>query len=98
MTARQLEVFETAARYQMYTAGGLMVLGLLANSVPRSGPRLAVAGGCFVLALLLFSGSLYAFALSGRAVFGMIAPLGGLSMMGGWFVLAWAGLFSPGRG
>jgi uncharacterized membrane protein YgdD (TMEM256/DUF423 family) len=39
---------------------------------------------------VLFSGSLYALALSGIRIFGAITPLGGLAFMAGWICLALA--------
>ena len=46
------------------------------------------AGWLFVAGTLLFSGSLYALAISGISRLGMITPLGGLMMMAGWVCLA----------
>jgi len=40
--------------------------------------------------MLLFSGSLYALALSGLRGFGAITPIGGVALLGGWACLAWA--------
>jgi len=53
-------------------------------------PLAAWAGWLFVLGTLLFSGSLYALALSGVRIFGAITPLGGLAFMAGWLCLALA--------
>jgi uncharacterized membrane protein YgdD (TMEM256/DUF423 family) len=41
-----------------------------------------------IIGLLLFSGSLYALSLSGLRWLGMITPLGGLSFMTGWALMA----------
>ena len=38
---------------------------------------------------VLFSGSLYALALTGVTRFGLVTPFGGLSLLAGWLVLAW---------
>ena len=58
-----LAAFETGARYQMYHALGLLVA---ARAVSRwSGPWAVRAGWLFVVGTVLFSGSLYALALSG---------------------------------
>ncbi len=50
----------------------------------------AVAGWLFVAGIVLFSGSLYVLSLSGQRWFGAITPLGGLALLAGWLVLAWA--------
>jgi uncharacterized membrane protein YgdD (TMEM256/DUF423 family) len=50
------------------------------------------AGVLFVAGTLLFSGSLYALALSGERWFGAITPLGGAAFLAGWLLLAWAAL------
>jgi uncharacterized membrane protein YgdD (TMEM256/DUF423 family) len=42
----------------------------------------------FVTGTILFSGSLYALALSGVRAFGAVTPLGGLCFIGGWIALA----------
>ena len=90
LSARHLEVFETAARYQMYHALALLAVALLASRGATS--LLNASGTCFLVGIIIFSGSLYALALSGVDKLGMITPIGGLAMMAGWALLAWAGL------
>jgi uncharacterized membrane protein YgdD (TMEM256/DUF423 family) len=78
-----LEVFETGARYQMYHALGLIAVGVLAVI-----GRPANAAGWLMLAgIVLFSGSLYAIALTGLRWVGAITPLGGLCFLASWAVL-----------
>jgi uncharacterized membrane protein YgdD (TMEM256/DUF423 family) len=84
---RQLENFETASRYNAYHALALVAVGLLAVS-GRSGTALEIAGWSFVVGIFLFSGSLYAYGLLGRAWLGAITPLGGLAFLIGWLALA----------
>jgi uncharacterized membrane protein YgdD (TMEM256/DUF423 family) len=83
-----LEVFETAARYQMYHALALLVVGWAAGR--RSSGAARLAGWLFVAGTVLFSGSLYALSLSGARWLGAVTPLGGLAFLGGWLALAWA--------
>lgn len=78
---RELEIFETAARYHMYAA---LLLGLLGVGLPRH-----KSGWLLLAGSLLFSGSLYALSISGVRVLGAITPLGGALMIGALF---WAGL------
>ena len=83
-----LTVFETGARYQMYHALALVLVGLLAARAPSA--ALHAAGWLFVAGVALFSGSLYALALSGVRVLGAVTPVGGLCFLAGWALLAWA--------
>ena len=81
-----LTIFETGARYHMYHALGLIAVGLVAQARPS--PLLPAAGWAMLAGILLFSGSLYALALSGVRALGAITPLGGLGFLVGWALLA----------
>jgi uncharacterized membrane protein YgdD (TMEM256/DUF423 family) len=87
LDSRGFEVFETAARYQMYHAPALLAVGLLAM-IGRRGTALNIAGWSFTLGVLIFSGTLYALAFTGIRWLGMITPIGGLALIAGWFALA----------
>jgi len=82
-----LAVFETAARYQMYHALGLLAVAWMVTRWP--GPWPVRAGSLFVAGTVLFSGSLYALALTGVRWLGAITPLGGAAFLAGWLCLAW---------
>jgi len=86
--ARYLEVFQTAARYQMYHALGLIAVGLLGAGATRPKKSLQLAGWSFALGIVLFSGSLYALTLTGAAWWGMVTPLGGALFIIGWIAMA----------
>jgi uncharacterized membrane protein YgdD (TMEM256/DUF423 family) len=86
---RRLENFETASRYNIVHALALVAVGLLALA-GRSSPALAVAGWSFVFGIMLFSGSLYAYGLTGLKWLGAITPFGGLGFLAGWLALALA--------
>ena len=90
LTADMLAIFETGARYQMYHALALVLVGLLATVRPHA--ALVNAGWAWIIGTVLFSGSLYALALSGIRVLGAITPLGGLAFLVGWALLAWGAL------
>lgn len=79
-------IFETGARYHMYHALGLVAVGLLGLSRPS--PLLSGAGWAMLVGIVLFSGSLYALALSGVRALGAITPLGGLGFLAGWLLFA----------
>lgn len=82
-----LAVFETAARYQMYHALGLLAVAWAVGRWP-GGVAAVAAGWCFVAGIVVFSGSLYVLSLSGVRWLGAITPLGGLAFMAGWALLA----------
>jgi uncharacterized membrane protein YgdD (TMEM256/DUF423 family) len=81
-----LQTFETAARYQMYHALALFAAAWLQEHAPGVFPLWA--GRLFLTGTLLFSGSLYALALSGIRPLGAITPFGGVAFLAGWACLA----------
>lgn len=87
---RLLEVWETAAQYQMYHAIALIFAAWLATQ-GESSTATTVAGWAFVVGVALFSGSLYTMTLTGMRWLGAITPLGGVAFIVGWIALAVAG-------
>jgi uncharacterized membrane protein YgdD (TMEM256/DUF423 family) len=85
-----LSVFEVGVRYEMYHAIGLVAVAWAAARWP--GGVAATAGWLFVAGTVLFSGSLYALALSGVRALGAVTPFGGAAFLAGWALLAWAAL------
>lgn len=86
-----LAIFQTGAQYQMYHALALFGVGIFGTHRPRC--RLVNgAGWAFQIGVLLFSGSLYALALSGIRALGAITPFGGVAFLIGWLLLAIAGI------
>jgi uncharacterized membrane protein YgdD (TMEM256/DUF423 family) len=86
LTPEYLGVFETAARYQMYHALALLAV---AGAITRgAGSTAQWAGWLFVIATVLFSGSLYGLALTGTRWLGAITPLGGVAFLAGWLCIA----------
>jgi uncharacterized membrane protein YgdD (TMEM256/DUF423 family) len=84
--AARLATFETAARYEMYHALALVLVGLLAE---RGADRsLRWAGQLFLVGTVLFSGSLYLLVLTETPWLGAITPLGGVAFIAGWLSLA----------
>lgn len=74
-------VWETAVRYQMYSALGIQFASLQPGWSGH-GPALLAAGAC------VFSGSLYLLCLLDQRWLGAITPIGGLLMIAGWLLLA----------
>jgi uncharacterized membrane protein YgdD (TMEM256/DUF423 family) len=87
IAADRLVVFETAARYQMYHALALLIVGGMLTHLPEQNIR--VAGWCFVAGIALFSGSLYVIAFTTLRWVGVFTPLGGAAFLVGWIALAW---------
>lgn len=83
-----LAVFETAARYQMYHALGIIAAGLAGRMFDR--PQVARAGWCFAAGVLLFCGSLYGVSLLGIRWLGAVTPVGGLAFIAGWSLFGWS--------
>ena len=90
LSTDMLAVFEIGVRYQLVHALALLGAGAAASRL--SADALAAAGVLFVIGTLVFSGSLYVLALSGRKWLGAITPLGGLALLAGWACLAWAAI------
>jgi uncharacterized membrane protein YgdD (TMEM256/DUF423 family) len=88
LSPEMLAVFETGVRYQMYHALALVTTSLVMARM--TGWLVATAAWCFVAGILLFSGSLYALALTGVTILGAVTPLGGLAFLAGWACLALA--------
>ncbi|MHB8637864.1 MAG: DUF423 domain-containing protein [Fimbriimonadaceae bacterium] len=85
LSTHALEIFQVAARYQMYHALALGIVAIMSGRV--SDTRLRAAGWCFASGIIVFSGSLYALALTGIKWLGAITPLGGVAFMVGWALL-----------
>jgi uncharacterized membrane protein YgdD (TMEM256/DUF423 family)/glucose/arabinose dehydrogenase len=81
-----LAIFETGVRYHLVHALALLALGLAAPRLERGAVR--PVGLLLGLGTLLFSGSLYALALSGIRALGAITPLGGLCWIAAWVLFA----------
>ncbi|MFT5299608.1 MAG: uncharacterized membrane protein YgdD (TMEM256/DUF423 family) [Mariniblastus sp.] len=79
----------TAASYQMYHSIGLILVGLI--SMFRTSKWLSVAGVCFLVGIVLFSGLLYVLAWTDTRILGAIVPIGGVAMIIGWIALALGG-------
>lgn len=86
VSAERLDVWHTACEYQFYHALGILLIALLASQVATP---FASAGWLLLVGSVIFSGSLYLLVLSDTAWLGAITPLGGLTLIAGWCLLAW---------
>ena len=80
--AERLAWWQTGAQYQLWHA--LLLVGIQLLSRGGQERSLRWAAVLAVLGVVLFSGSLYAMTLSGIRAFGMVTPLGGVSLLGAW--------------
>jgi len=81
-------VWQTAVQYHAWHALALLGVGLLLLHRPDL-RHAGWAGALFVAGIVLFSGSLYALALTGMRGFGAVTPAGGVAFLAGWGLLAW---------
>jgi uncharacterized membrane protein YgdD (TMEM256/DUF423 family) len=88
LTPQRLASFQTGVSYQQLHALGLIAVGLAARGaaglVPlRWSARLMLAG------VLFFCGSIYLMTAGAPRWLGAVAPIGGVSFMVAWALLAW---------
>lgn len=82
-----LSAYETGVQYHIAHALGLILIGLVADKLGES--KWVFRAGAFLVAgMVLFSGSLYAMALTDIGKLGIITPFGGVSFLIGWACLA----------
>jgi uncharacterized membrane protein YgdD (TMEM256/DUF423 family) len=93
LPADRIEVLQTAVHYQFFHALGLLALGVYAER--EGSERLRRAGALLVLGTLLFSGSLYVLLAGAPTWLGVVTPLGGLALIAGWLLAAWAFAKAP---
>jgi uncharacterized membrane protein YgdD (TMEM256/DUF423 family) len=83
---KSLTVYHTAVQYHLFHALALIGLGLWAGQNPLADTQ--VAGWAFTLGIVVFSGSLYALAITQLKFLGAITPIGGISFLVGWIAFA----------
>lgn len=90
LSAGDLQIFETAVRYQFYHVFALLAVGILYAAFP--GKLLVWAGKLFIAGMILFSGSLYVlcyvkYSETPLNWIGAITPFGGAAFIAGWVLL-----------
>ena len=89
LDAYSMGVYEKAVFYHFIHALGLLMVSFL----PRTGTFSEFATnwvcGLLLAGIVIFSGSLYLLAVTGNRMLGAITPVGGVSFIAGWLVLAW---------
>jgi uncharacterized membrane protein YgdD (TMEM256/DUF423 family) len=90
LSPQQLETFRTGVQYQLIHAVGLILVGLLA--LHRNGLWVGLSGWLMLVGIVLFSGLIYAWLLSGIRGLVHVVPVGGVAFILAWLALAVAAL------
>ena len=85
LDSNALTRYQTGVEYHFYHTGAVLIIGILYQDYKMR--LLKLSGLFFIVGTLIFSGSLYAYALTGVKTFGMITPLGGICFILGWVLL-----------
>ncbi len=92
LDAYSLSVYEKAVFYHFIHALGILLAALLARTNAITVAGQARVAWLFLIGIIVFSGSLYALAISGLRILGAITPIGGLAFIAGWILLAYEAL------
>ena len=87
LSEARFDSYQIAVSYQFFHALGLLAIGLLQRQHPGA-TLLRAAARLILLGIALFAGSIYGITFGGPKLLGMVAPLGGLSLMLAWLVFA----------
>jgi uncharacterized membrane protein YgdD (TMEM256/DUF423 family) len=88
---RRLASYQTGVQYQFMHALGLLLLGIVARATGES-ELLRWSARLMLVGVALFSGSIYLMTAGAPRWLGMVAPVGGVSFMAAWALLAWHAL------
>lgn len=86
LSAEMLDVWHTAVNYHVYHALALLALAVAPAALWNS-PWAARAGYAWLVGVAIFSGTLYALALTEIRWLGAITPIGGVALIAGWVLL-----------
>ena len=90
LSAYSLAIYEKAVLYQMFHSLGILLLTAIAKNMDVL--DLSFSIWCFIVGIILFSGSLYILALTNIKWLGMITPIGGTLFIIGWFLVIFKSL------
>ncbi|GAB3376388.1 DUF423 domain-containing protein [Spongiibacter taiwanensis] len=94
LSADMLAVYHTAVQYHFVHTLALLGVSILLHQGAQHG-ALKASVWLFAVGILIFSGSLYALAITNIRILGAITPIGGVLFLLGWLslaVAAWKGL------
>ncbi|MEM9938232.1 MAG: DUF423 domain-containing protein [Pseudomonadota bacterium] len=89
LSSEQVSWWTTASFYLLTHAAAALAVGLS----DRTG-LIRHGGYALVLGAFVFAATLYAMALGAPRWLGAVTPIGGLAMLFGWALIAWAGRHS----
>jgi uncharacterized membrane protein YgdD (TMEM256/DUF423 family) len=89
LDAYSMGVYEKAVFYHFIHALGLLVVSFLPKTGTFSEFATDWVCGLLLAGIVIFSGSLYLLAVTGNRMLGAITPIGGVSFIAAWLVLAW---------
>jgi uncharacterized membrane protein YgdD (TMEM256/DUF423 family) len=89
LDAYSMGVYEKAVFYHFIHALGLLVVSFLPKTGTFSEFATNWVCGLLLAGILIFSGSLYLLAVTGNKMLGAITPIGGVSFIAAWLLLAW---------
>ncbi|HSJ24225.1 MAG TPA: DUF423 domain-containing protein [Longimicrobiales bacterium] len=84
----RLSTWETAARYHMYHGLALVLVAAVGDRLQL--PLAGAAAWLILIGVVIFAGTVYVLALGGPRWLGAVTPVGGLALIAGWLVFAWA--------
>ena len=87
LSMEDLAIFETAVRYQMYHALGILLMGVA--SLYLNEKLVSIPAYFLILGIIIFSGSLFLLVFTNLRWFGAITPIGGFCLIIGWLLLAY---------
>ena len=88
LTPQRLASFQTGVQYHLMHALGLLAVGLVA-SVTRESATLRWSARLMLAGIVFFCGSIYLMTAGAPRWLGMVAPVGGVSFVAAWALLAW---------
>lgn len=97
LTPQRLASFQTGVQYHLLHALGLLLVGVV-SAVTAESRRLRWSARLMLAGIACFSGSIYLMTAGAPRWLGMVAPVGGLSFMAAWALLAWHGVSHTSRG
>lgn len=88
ISEESIAIWEKAVLYQMFHTIALVAVGLVFAKIQSL--SLKWSGWFYLIGIILFSGSLYTYALTGITFFALITPFGGVAFLIGWFLLGYS--------
>ena len=79
----RMAIYQTGVQYHLAHALAILLAAQMADSL-----NTRTIGWLWVAGVVIFSGSLYALALTGIRVLGAVTPIGGVCFLAGWALLA----------